>query len=113
MKKIAFYLLLLINLNLYSQQKTVDIKVKDSLNVFVVVDKDFTSIIDSFLFIVNTQFKEIYPLVTYGINISLYDNGNMTLCLDLIEQKEPIDSIVLYKNPYSVVRDLHSRTSLL
>ncbi len=82
---------------LYSQHNDVDVCVKDSLNIFIVVDESLSNLIDSFITDVKIDVNS-YSCVTYGIDINLFDDESMTLCLDLVEQKACSDSLFLYKN---------------
>lgn len=97
MKKllIIFLFFLAIDSNLYSQK---GITGSDSLSVYMVVDKDIATIIDSF--IVDAQNSIYYPIGMLSIYLDLYDDGSMFLTLNLIKNLKPVDSIILYKNPY-------------
>lgn len=82
-------------LNLFSQN---DLLEKDSLSVFVVIDENITAILDSF--IISAQHSIYYPSVIFVMYIDVYDNGDLSLTLDL-RKKEYSDSVVLYRHPYS------------
>jgi hypothetical protein len=78
--------------DIYSQN---DILERDSLPVFIVVDEDIISFLDSF--IADAQHSSSYPFVVFIMYIDLYDNGNLSLILDLRKQEMHTDSIILYK----------------
>jgi hypothetical protein len=70
---------------------------KDSLSVYIVIDKDFAAIIDSF--IMETQSIN-YPSIDFFIYINLFDDSTLDVILDSRKQKENSDSIILYKHSY-------------
>jgi hypothetical protein len=97
MKQIVFPFLFfyMVYLNLHCQN---DILTRDSLSVFVVVNKDIANILDSF--IVNAEYSNYYPLAVFIMYVDLYDNGDLSLVLDLRKQEKYSDSIILYKHSY-------------
>ena len=97
MKRIFVLLVLhLFSVSLFSQKESLK---TGYLPVFVVIDKDVSAIIDSF--IVEAQnYSSHYPSVVFSMYIGLNDNNiPFRLSLGLDKQENISDSIILYKHP--------------
>ena len=98
MKRILYILLVLptFYISSYSQNESLE---TGSLPVFVVIDKDVSAILDTF--IMETQnYSNHYPSVVFSMYIGLNENDiPFRLNLDLNKQENISDSIILYKNP--------------
>jgi hypothetical protein len=71
-----------------------------SLPVFVVIDKDVSAIIDSFIMEAQ-KYSNHYPSFVFSMYIGLYEDNDIhfSLTLDLSKQEKISDSIILYKHP--------------
>lgn len=99
MKRVSYIFLVLhlFCISLFSQNERLK---TGSLPVFVVVDKDVSAILDSF--IMEAQNYTCHNTsVAFFMYIGLYDNKDMPwgLDLDLRKQETLLDSIILYKHP--------------
>ena len=84
-------------INLFSQNESLK---TGCLPVFVVIDKDVSAIIDSFIMEAQ-NYSRHYPAVVFSMYIDLYDNNDIpfSLNLGLNKQEKISDSIILYKHP--------------
>lgn len=96
----CFLFFYVLSTNAYTQTSGLGREVKDSLDVFIVKDKNVATKIDNFLLLCEKDYKEHYPSVIFGIDINLYDDGGMILCIDLMKKRGSSDSIILYRNTY-------------
>lgn len=97
--KIVLYILLVLHIfciSLFSQNESLE---TGSLPVFVVIDKDVSAILDSFIMEAQ-NYSSYYPSVVFSMYIDLNDNDiPFSLNLGLDKQENISDSIILYKNP--------------
>lgn len=97
--KIVLYILLVLHIfciSLFSQNESLE---TGSLPVFVVIDKDVSAILDSFIMEAK-NYSSHYPSVVFSMYIDLNDNDiPFSLNLGLDKQDNISDSIILYKHP--------------
>ena len=99
MKRILYILLVLhiFCISLFAQNESLK---TGSLPVFVVIDKDVSAILDSFIIEAQNCCSH-YPSTVFSMYIGLLDNVNIPYSLNLgfDKQENLSDSIILYKHP--------------